>query len=139
MSLPAAVVARTHPRSSTWATQVAVLVVAIALGSLVGLALLAADRASWQDTRPLDATVTGRSDKGVLADTAQGQVVLHLGKVPVTGTRLAVEVSPDGRARPLSYRQTLPSALRSGIGLAVLLGLLVQGYRYAVTRRPLAD
>lgn len=135
MSLPTYLAARTHPRTSGWTTQIAVLLAAALVGTLLGLLLMLADHASWQDTRQLTATVTGTSDKGLLADTTRGQVVLHLPAVPVSGTRLTVEVAPDGRARPLSYRKDLPSGTRSAVGLVVLSIALVQAYRFAVTRR----
>jgi len=113
--------------------QVLVLLLAAALGVLVGLGLLAADRSSWAGARVLPGTVTGRSDKGVLALAADRPIVLHLARVPHPGTRLAVEVSPDGRARPLAYKQTLARSLRSGVLLVVGLALLVQLYRLMVT------
>lgn len=128
-------VARTHPRRARPAVQLGVLAAAVLVGCLLGLALLAADSRSWRGAATVTATVTGRSDKGVLAQAGDRQVVLHLAKVPPPGTRLAVEVSPDGRARPLSYRQTPDHALRSGVLLAVGLAVLVQVYRWFVTGR----
>ena len=125
----------THPRRGRPVAQAWVLLVALLVGALLGLGLLTADRASWSGARVLPGTVTGRSDKGVLA-TADGRaVVLHLARVPRPGTRLRVEVSPDGRARPVSYRQTPGRALRSGLLLAVGLAVLVQAYRWFVTGR----
>lgn len=131
----AAGLARTHPRSARPVVQLGVLAVAALLGCLVGLTLLAADGRSWRGAVSSTATVTGRSDKGVLAQAAGRQVVLHLARIPAPGTRLAVEVSPDGRARPLSYKQTPGRALRSGVLLTGGLAVLVQVYRWFVTGR----
>jgi hypothetical protein len=130
-----ALTARTHPRTSGFGPQVAVLLLAVLVGLGIGAVLLTADRSSWSGARTSLATVTGRSDTGVTALADGRAVTLHLAKVPATGTRIAVEVSPDGRARPASYRQTWLRATRSGVALSVLLVVLVQGYRYAVTRR----
>jgi hypothetical protein len=129
------VVARTHPRHAGLGPQLAVLAVAVVAGLVLSVVLLLADRSSWSGARTTAAVVTGRSDKGVVAQTSQGAVVLHLARVPATGTRLQVEVAPDGRARPASYAQTPGRAARSGVVLLVLLTLLVQGYRWAVTAR----
>ena len=133
MATPAA---RTHPRTSGAGPQLALLLVAVLTGVLLGAALLAADRSSWSGARTVPATVTGRSDKGVTADAAGTPVVLHLAAVPTPGTRLTVQVTPDGRARPLSYAQTPARSLRSGVLLMLGLTVLVQLYRYVVTRRP---
>ena len=127
--------ARTHPRRSGPGAQVAVLLLAVGLGLLLGLALLVADSRSWSGAHRSVGTVTGRSSSGVLVDTGGRTVTVHLAKIPRTGTRLEVEVSPDGRARPASYGQTWWRAARSGVGLAVLLVVVLQAYRYAVTRR----
>lgn len=126
---------RTHPRQSGVGPQLAVLAAAVVAGLLVGVVLLLADRSSWSGAQTTAAVVAGRSDKGVVARTPLGTVVLHLAEVPAAGTRLQVEVAPDGRARPASYAQTPGRAVRSGVALTVLLALLVQGYRWAVTRR----
>ena len=126
---------RTHPRDSGAAPQLCILAGAALVGALLGLVLLLADHASWSGARTTTATVAGTSDKGVLAQAAGRQVVLHMSPVPTTGSTLRVEVSPDGRARPASFAQTPLRATRSGVALAVLLTMLVQGYRYAVTRR----
>lgn len=134
--MPNSLAARTHPRTSGPRAQLAVLGLAILLGLLLGGALLLADRTSWSATTRGTATVVGRSAKGVLADVDGRRVVLHLPAVPRTGTSLPVEVSRDGRSRPLSYRQTPGRALRSGVMLAVGLAVLLQAYRYVVTRRP---
>jgi hypothetical protein len=122
-----------HPGNRRPVVQLGVLVLAALLGVLVGLALLAADRSSWSGARVLPATVTGRSDKGVLALAGERPIVLHLAQLPRPGTMLPVELSPDGRARPLSYKQTVPRSLRSGVLLVVGLALLVQLYRLLVT------
>ena len=114
----------------------AVLGLALLLGGLIGLGLLAADRASWSGGRVATAVVTGRSDKGVVALAEGRPVVLHLARIPRPGTTLPVELSRDGRARPLSYRQTPGRALRSGVLLTVGLTVLVQAYRWVVTRGP---
>ncbi|MCW2601392.1 MAG: hypothetical protein JWM02_3221 [Frankiales bacterium] len=127
--------ARTHPRRSGVTTQLVVLVLAAVVGVALGMVLLLADRSSWSGARTTVATVTGQSDKGVLADASGKEVVLHVAPLPRVGTTIAVELSPDGRARPSSYRQTPLKATRSGIALSLLLAVLVQGYRFAVTRR----
>lgn len=127
--------ARTHPRRTGPAVQLGVLAAAVLLGCLLGLALLAADSRSWRGAAAVTATVTGRSDKGVVAQADGRQVLLHLARVPSPGAQLGIEVSPDGRARPLSYRQTPARALRSGVLLAVGLAVLVQVYRWFVTGR----
>ena len=126
----------THPRGSGPAAQLVVLGLALLLGVVVGLGLLTADRVSWSGGRVATAVVTGRSAIGVVAQANGRTVVLHLARIPRPGTTLPVELSPDGRARPLSYRQTPGRALRSGILLVVGLTVLVQAYRWVVTRRP---
>lgn len=126
---------RTHPRSSGIVTQAVVLLAAVVVGVALGLVLLIADQRSWSGAHTAVATVTGHNDKGITAVTAGRTVVLHLAPLPPPGRRVTVEVSPDGRARPFAYRQTAPKAIRSGITLTVLLTLLVQGYRFFVTRR----
>ncbi len=126
----------THPRGSGPAIQVAVLGLAVLLGVVIGLGLLTADRVSWSGGRVATAVVTGRSAMGVVARADNRTVVLHLARIPRPGTTLPVELSPDGRARPLAYRQTPGRALRSGVLLAVGLAVLVQAYRWVVTRRP---
>lgn len=127
--------ARSHPRGSRPAVQLAVLAAAVLLGLLLGVVLLVADRSSWSGAQPTTATVTGVSSKGVLARAAGRDVVLHVAPVPRAGTTIPVEVSPDGRARPRSYAQTPLRATRTGVVLVVLLTLLLQAYRYVVTRR----
>lgn len=126
----------THPRGSGPATQVVLLGLALLLGGVVGLGLLTADRVSWSGGRVATAVVTGRSAMGIRALADGRVVVLHLARIPRPGTTLPVELSPDGRARPLSYRQTPGRALRSGVLLAVGLTVLMQAYRWVVTRRP---
>ena len=126
----------THPRGSGPATQVVLLGLALLLGGVVGLGLLTADRVSWSGGRVATAVVTGRSAMGIRALADGRVVVLHLARIPRPGTTLPVELSPDGRARPLSYRQTPGRTLRSGVLLAVGLTVLVQAYRWVVTRRP---
>jgi hypothetical protein len=133
---PREVARRTHPRTSGAAAQVAVLLAAVLLGFAVGSVLRYADDRSWSGARSTTAVVTGLQANGVHANADGRDVVLHLEKVPRTGTQLAIEVRPDGRARPASYRQTWRGALLSGIGLTVALAVLVQVYRFAVTRRP---
>jgi hypothetical protein len=128
--------ARTHPRSSGAVTQVLVLLAAVVVGVAIGMVLLVADQRSWSGAVTQTATVTGVDSKGITALAAGRTVSLHLAPIPRVGTQVRVEVSPDGRARPYSYRQTALKATRSGIALSVLLALLVQVYRYAVTRRP---
>ena len=129
---------RTHPRTSGPVAQLVVLAVAVALGLVLGGLLLAADRSSWHGASTVPATVTGRSDKGVTADAAGTPVTLHLARVPPPGTSVTVQVTPDGRARPLSYAQTPKRSLRFGVLLLVGLAVLVQAYRFAVTGRPAA-
>lgn len=126
----------THPRASGLPAQVAVLLVAAVVGLLVGVVLHAADERSWHGSRLTTAVVTGLQDDGVHATADGTDVVLHLEKVPRTGTALSVEVRPDGRARPASYRQSWPGALGRGVALTAGLAVLVQVYRYFVTRRP---
>lgn len=126
----------THPRGSGPAIQLAVLALAVLLGVVIGLGLLTADRVSWSGGRVTTAVVTGRSAMGVVARADDRTVVLHLARIPRPGTTLPVELSPDGRARPLAYRQTPARALWSGVLLAVGLAVLVQAYRWVVTRRP---
>ena len=126
----------THPRGSGPATQVVLLGLALLLGGVVGLGLLTADRVSWSGGRVATAVVTGRSAMGIRALADGRVVVLHLARIPRPGTTLPVELSPDGRARPLTYRETPGRALRSGVLLAVGLTVLVQAYRWVVTRRP---
>ena len=134
--LPQPLTARTHPRTSGPRAQAAVLLLATVAGLLLGAGLLAADRSSWHGARTVPAVVTGRSDKGVTADAAGTPVVLHLARVPRPGATVTVQITPDGRARPLSYAQTPGRSLRSGVLLLVGLTVLVQVYRFAVTRRP---
>lgn len=127
--------ARTHPRSSGAVMQGLVLLAAVAVGVALGMVLLVADQRSWSGAATQTATVTGVDSKGIAAQVAGREVSLHVAPIPRVGTQIRVEVSPDGRARPYSYRQTALKATRSGVALSVLLALLVQGYRYAVTRR----
>lgn len=138
-TLPQPLTARTHPRTSGPSAQAAVLLLAAVAGLLLGAGLLAADRSSWHGARTVPAVVTGRSDKGVTADAAGTPVVLHLARVPRPGTTVTVQITPDGRARPLSYAQTPVRSLRSGVLLLVGLTMLVQVYRFAVTRRPVVQ
>jgi hypothetical protein len=126
---------RTHPRSSGIVTQVLVLLAAVVVGVAFGMVLLIADQRSWSGAVTQTATVTGVDSKGITADAAGRSISLHIAPIPRPGTTVQVEVSPDGRARPYSYRQTALKATRSGIAFSVLLALLVQVYRYAVTRR----
>jgi hypothetical protein len=134
---PSALAGRTHPRTTGPAAQLLVLLAAVLVGLALGVLLHVADDRSWSGATTATAVVTGLHDDGVHA-TAEGRdVVLHLEKVPATGTRLVVEVRPDGRARPASYRQSWSGALLRGAGFTVLLAALVQAYRFAVTRRPL--
>ena len=116
--------------------QLLVLLTAVLVGVLLGLVLLAADRSSWSGAHRLTATVTGLSSKGVDAVAGGKTVSLHITPVPKPGTEIAVEVSPDGRARPVTYAQTPGHAIRQGVTLVVLLTVLVQAYRFVVTRRP---
>ena len=109
------------------------LVVAIAVGLGIGAALRWADERSWGGSHDTTAVVSGLEHDGIHA-TADGRVVvLHLERVPAAGTPLRVEVRPDGRARPTSYRQTWPGALGRGVALAVGLLVIVQLYRFFVT------
>jgi hypothetical protein len=127
---------RTHPRTAGAAAQVAVLLAAVLLGLVLGSLLRYADDRSWSGSRTTTAVITGLQTNGVHATADGRDIVLHLEKVPRSGTQLAIEIRPDGRARPASYRQTWRGALLSGIGLTVALAVLVQVYRFAVTRRP---
>jgi hypothetical protein len=112
-----------------------VLLAAVLLGLLIGTVLVKADQHSWAGARTTSATVTGLEDDGLHATTSDGtEVVLHLETVPDVGTSVAVEVAPDGRARPASYRQSWSGALREGVLLALGLAVLVQVYRWFVTR-----
>jgi hypothetical protein len=133
---PADVARLTHPRTGGARAQVAVLLVAVLVGLGLGAVLLSADQRSWDGARFTTASITGLEHDGIHADVAGSDVVLHLESVPPKGTVVDVEVSPDGRARPASYRQTWLKASRSGLALAVGLTLLVQVYRFFVTRRP---
>jgi hypothetical protein len=126
---------RTHPRATGAGAQLAVLLAAVLLGVAVGSLLRYADDRSWSGARTTTAVITGLQANGVHALAEGRDVVLHLEKVPRTGTQLAIEVRPDGRARPSSYRQTWQGALLRGIGLTVALAVLVQAYRFLVTRR----
>lgn len=132
---PRVLLAATHPRERNAWAQLAVLVGAVVVGAALGLVLLLADRSSWSGARAATATVTGTSPKGVLAQAAGREVVLHVVPAPRRGTRLAVQVAPDGRARPVSFAQTGPKAVRDGVLLVLLLTVLAQAYRFAVTRR----
>jgi hypothetical protein len=116
--------------------QLLVAVAAVLAGAALGLVLLAADRSSWSGARQTTATVTGVGHDGVKAVASGRQITLHLAPVPSAGTRLAVQVSPDGRARPVHLIETPARAVRQGVTLVVLLTLLVQAYRFVVTRRP---
>jgi hypothetical protein len=136
---PSELARRTHPRTTTAGAQLLVLLVGVLLGIAVGTALRWADDRSWSGAVTTTATVTGLQSNGVHATADGRDVVLHVEKVPATGTRLTIEVRPDGRARPSSYRQTWRGALWRGIALAVGLTVLVQVYRYAVTGRVLKD
>lgn len=137
--MPASLVVRSHPRRSRPAFQLAVLAVAVAAGCLLGGLLLTADRSSWRGATATMATVVGRSHTGVLAHAGDRRVVLHLARIPPVGTRIAVEVTADGRARPLAYRQTPGGAVGSGVLVTVGLTALVQAYRFVVTGRPVGD
>ncbi len=132
---PRGIAARTHPRGSGPTTQLVVLAVAVVLGLGIGAVLLLADARSWSGARTGAATVTGRSDTGVTALAGGRSITLHLARIPAPGSTIEVEVSPDGRARPASYKQTWLKATRSGVGLSLLLTVLVQAYRFGVTRR----
>ena len=126
----------THPRTAGWAGQAVVVLVAVVLGLLFGAVLVKADERSWSGATTGTAVVRGLEDDGIHAEVAGREVVLHLEKVPAAGTELAVEVAPDGRARPSSYRQTWSGALVEGVLLALGLAVVVQVYRWFVTRRP---
>ena len=132
---PSEVVRRTHPRTSGAGAQVLVLLLGVLLGVVLGAGLRWADNRSWAGSVTATATVTGLQSDGIHATADGKDVVLHLEHVPPAGTQLTVEVRPDGRARPTSYRQTWGGALWRGIALAVGLTLIVQIYRYAVTGR----
>jgi hypothetical protein len=132
---PSEVARRTHPRTSGAGAQLLVLLLGVLLGVAVGAALRWADDRSWAGSLTTTATITGLQSNGIHATADGKDVVLHLEKVPPAGTRLAVEIRPDGRARPTSYRQTWRGALWRGIALVVGLTLVVQVYRYAVTGR----
>ena len=127
---------QTHPRTSGARAQLGVLLLAVLAGVLVGAALHWADGRSWSGSVTTRAVVTGLHDDGIHATADGRDVVLHLEKVPPAGTELTVEVRPDGRARPASYRQSWPGALGRGIALAVGLTVIVQVYRWFVTGRP---
>ena len=127
---------RTHPRTSGAAAQIVVLLLGVLLGILVGAGLRWADDRSWAGAETTTATITGLETDGVHATAAGREVVLHVEKVPPSGSQVAVEVRPDGRARPSSYRQSWGGALRRGIELAIGLVVLVQVYRWFVTGRP---
>jgi hypothetical protein len=124
---------KTHPRTAGARAQLSVLLLAVLAGVLVGAALHWADGRSWAGSATTTAVVTGLQHDGIHATADGRDVVLHLEKVPRTGTELSVEVRPDGRARPSSYRQTWPGSLARGIALAVGLAVIVQVYRYLVT------
>ena len=126
----------THPRTSGAAAQVGVLLLGALVGLLIGAGLHWADGRSWAGSATTTATVTGLQSNGIHATADGRDVVLHLEKVPRLGTRVSVEVRPDGRARPTSYRQTWPGALGRGVALAVGLVVLVQVYRFLVTKPP---
>lgn len=102
-------------------------------GVVLGLVLHWADQRSWAGAETTTAVVTGLKSNGIHATADGKDVVLHLEKVPKAGTQIPVEVRPDGRARPASYRQTWAGALSRGIALAVGLTVLVQVYRFFVT------
>lgn len=131
------IAARTHPRRSGPVTQLVVLAAAVVAGVGIGAVLLLADARSWSGARTSSATVTGRSATGVTADADGRSITLHLARIPAPGSTISVEVSPDGRARPASYKQTWLKATRSGVAVSVLLTVLMQAYRFAVTRRQL--
>lgn len=128
--------ARTHPRTTGWRGHLVVLLLAVLAGLAVGAVLHWADGRSWAGAERTTAVVTGLRDNGIHATADGKDVVLHLEKVPAAGTRIAVEVRPDGRARPASYRQTWGGALGRGVALAVVLAVIVQLYRFFVTGRP---
>jgi hypothetical protein len=127
---------RTHPRTAGAAAQALVLLGAVLAGLALGALLHYADGRSWSGATTATAVVTGLRTDGVHAEAEGRDVVLHLEKVPAAGTRLAVEVRPDGRARPASYRSTWTGSLLRGTLLALVLAVVVQVYRFAVTRRP---
>ncbi|MCU1601472.1 MAG: hypothetical protein JWO22_2181 [Frankiales bacterium] len=127
---------RTHPRTSGAAPQLAVLLTGVLAGLLIGSALHWADGRSWGGSHDTTAVVVGLEHDGIHAMAGGRDVVLHLEKVPPAGTEVRVEVRPDGRARPTSYRQTWPGALGRGVALAVGLLVIVQLYRFFVTGRP---
>ena len=127
--------ARTHPRTAGPGGQLAVLALAILAGLGIATVLHWADERSWSGAVTTVAVVTGRQPDGIHAIANNRDVVLHLEGIPATGARLSVEVRSDGRARPSSYRQTWGGSLRRGLALALGVALLVQGYRYVVTRR----
>jgi hypothetical protein len=132
---PSDVARASHPRTAAARTQVVVLLLAVLLGLGFGALLRYADDRSWSGATTTTAIITGLRSDGVHAMAGGADVVLHLAKVPAAGTELAVEVRRDGRARPVSYRQTWGGALLQGTGLAVGLTVVVQLYRYAVTGR----
>jgi hypothetical protein len=127
---------RTHPRLAPAAAQLAVVLLAVLAGLVMGAALVQADQRSWSGATTGTAVVRGLEDDGIHADVDGREVVLHLEKVPAAGTSLPVEVAPDGRARPTSYRQTWSGALVEGVLLASGLAALIQVYRWFVTQRP---
>ena len=125
---------QTHPRTTGARAQLAVLLLGVLAGLALGAVLHWADGRSWAGAERTTAVVTGLQENGVHATADGKDVVLHLEKVPRAGTPIAVEVRPDGRARPASYRQTWSGALGRGVALAVGLAVLVQLYRFFVTR-----
>ena len=127
---------RTHPRTSAAVAQLGALLLGVVAGLLLGSALHWADGRSWGGSHDTTAVVTGLQHDGIHATADGREVVLHLEKVPPAGTEVRVEVRPDGRARPTSYRQTWPGALGRGVALAVGLLVIVQVYRYVVTSPP---
>ena len=126
---------KTHPRTAGARAQLAVLLLGVLAGLAVGAVLHWADQRSWAGSVTATAVVTGLEANGIHATADGKDVVLHLEKVPRTGTELRVEVRPDGRARPASYRQSWAGALGRGVALAVGLTVLVQVYRFFVTGR----
>jgi hypothetical protein len=126
---------RTHPRTAGPGGQLAVLLLAIVAGLGIAAVLHWADDRSWSGAVTTVAQVTGVRSDGVHATANGRDVVLHLERVPATGARLSVEVRGDGRARPSSYRQSWTGSLRRGLALSLGVALLVQAYRYVVTRR----
>lgn len=124
---------QTHPRTAGWRAQLGLLLLSVLAGLALGVVQHWADSRSWAGSERTTAVVSGVQSDGIHA-TADGQeVVLHLEKVPPPGRRISVEVRPDGRARPASYRQTWGGALGRGVALAVGLTVLVQVYRWFVT------